>query len=198
MCVYLCVSAGASISPAEPMMHFPLFQIPSISEKNANFPFPKIFLFYPPKFLMTFLFLVFDSKFRISPLFPKLFTHFHVYFYFGNDQFPLCFSFRYTSPFPILFHLFPSITSPIIQLLPIQLLSLQFFSSPQCTTTRPIFPFPPRFYLFNCPFLLLFLLFLPLLKSLCPLPSPPQCVTCPKKVGVKYVSTYIQELFIML
>ena len=34
-------------------------------------PLPEKFLdFHPPKFLMTFLFLVIDHKFRISPIFP--------------------------------------------------------------------------------------------------------------------------------
>src|SRR6218665_469100 len=61
------------------MMHFPpLFQISPLFPKKfrtfRNFftilPFPEKFLdFHPPKFLMTFFFLVIDHKFRNSPLF---------------------------------------------------------------------------------------------------------------------------------
>src|SRR6218665_3006192 len=57
--------ANRDAHPSEAMMHFPLFQIPPISEKffrSDLFP-KKIFDLHPPKFLTTFF------KFLISPLF---------------------------------------------------------------------------------------------------------------------------------
>ena len=70
------------VHPPEPMMHLPLFQISplfqkifqSMSKKFQISIFREKFLFYPPKFLMTFF--IHWLKIRTSPYFSALFTHF--------------------------------------------------------------------------------------------------------------------------
>ena len=73
------ISAGASI-PTKTMMHFPLFQISPLFQKNFRtfrifftiLPFPEKFLdFHSPKFLMTF-FLSSTTNFEFSTFFPSV------------------------------------------------------------------------------------------------------------------------------
>src|SRR6218665_2730060 len=69
------------------MMHFHLFQIFPLFQKHfsdsvenfTNFTFSqKIFNFHPPKFLMTFLLLLFPPTFLNSPSFRKIYVFFYM------------------------------------------------------------------------------------------------------------------------